>query len=433
MKPYNLVYLHAHDAGRYIQPYGYPVQTPHLQAFAEQGMIFRQAFCANPTCSPSRACLLTGQYAHVNGMLGLAHRGFALKDNTQTLANFLQANGWATALSGVQHILPHGGDTTATGYQENLTDGKHAPLLTTEAAEAFLSREHGQPFFLDVGYFAPHRDGKGGFPTLLPTPNAHYVRPPAHLPDTPETRADFADYLASVATFDEQARRVLAAIDANGLTDSTLVIVTTDHGIAFPGMKCRLTDHGIGVMLLLRGPGGFTGGKLTDAMVSHLDIFPTVCDVLQLPAPERLQGKSLRPLADEPTIALHEEIFAEVNAHAAYEPMRAVRTDRWKYIRRLHDFAHPVQPNTDNGLTKRYLQRHDWPSRVMPEEELYDLLFDPMESVNLASDPAHAATLTGLRQRLDDWMARTEDPLRHGGQIDLSDKKVDPVDAVNPT
>ena len=80
MTPPNILYLHSHDTGRSVQPYGYPVPTPRIQGLAEEGVLFRQAFCAASTCSASRACLLTGQYAHSNGMLGLAHRGWSLND-----------------------------------------------------------------------------------------------------------------------------------------------------------------------------------------------------------------------------------------------------------------------------------------------------------------------------------------------------------------
>ncbi len=447
MNPLNVVYLHAHDAGRYIQPYGYGVPTPYLQKFAEQGMLFRQAFCANPTCSPSRACLMTGQYAHVNGMLGLAHRGFAMNDYSHTLVNHLRSHGWHTALSGIQHIArePYA-SPSSIGYHEILDAGAEpaegegarrkysdGPIGVTEAAEDFLARSHDAPFFLDVGYFPPHRGSNNSFPSLLPVPPAGYVRPPAHLPDTASTRQDFAEYMASVATFDLLAGRVLAALDRHNLAGNTLVIITTDHGIAFPGMKCRLTDHGLGVLFMLRGPGGFDGGKISDAMVSHIDVFPTVCELLGLPIPERVQGLSLLPLAEDPSVSLRDELFAEVNVHAAYEPMRAVRTTRWKYIRRLHDRIEPVLSNTDNGLAKTYLHERGWDGRATPEEELYDLVFDPVEGHNLAGDSAAAEVLKDMRSRLDAWMKETNDPFLNGGTLDLDDKIVTPSEAYSPS
>lgn len=441
MNKFNVLYLHAHDAGRYIQPYGYCLETPWLQKLAEQGFLFRQAFCANPTCSPSRACLLTGQYAHVNGMMALAHRGGRLHRYEDTLVQFLGSRGWHTALAGIQHIAwePHA-KPSEIGYHEILTgksaadgvpEGKDSPDDVAAAAEQFLARPHDRPFFLDVGFFPPHRDSRDRFPALLPLPDERYLRPPSPLPDNPQTRRDFADYAASVSTFDAMAGRVLQALDRSGLAGNTLVIATTDHGIAFPGMKCRLTDHGLGVMLILRGPGGFLGGRVSDAMVSQIDLFPTICEVLALPAPDHVQGGSLVPLTCDANAEIHDEIFAGVNFHAAYEPMRAVRTSRWKYIRRFHPLARPVLPNCDDGLSKTFLCSQGWAERPVPEEELYDLTFDPNEACNLSSSELHREPLQEMRDRLDRWMKATGDPLLKG-PLSFEGKRVTPSDAYSP-
>ena len=100
----NILYIHSHDTGRWVRPYGYSVRTPNIQRLAEEGLLFRKAFCAAPTCSGSRACLLTGQYAHSNGMVGLAHRGFSLKDYRQHIVHTLRDLGYWSALIGEQHI-----------------------------------------------------------------------------------------------------------------------------------------------------------------------------------------------------------------------------------------------------------------------------------------------------------------------------------------
>src|SRR5581483_2766702 len=100
----NILYIHSHDTGRYVQPYGHAVDTPNIQRLAEDGVLFRQAFCTAPTCSPSRASLLTGQYAHSAGMLGLAHRGFALHDYRQHLLHTLRKVGYYSARVGEEHI-----------------------------------------------------------------------------------------------------------------------------------------------------------------------------------------------------------------------------------------------------------------------------------------------------------------------------------------
>ena len=100
----NILYLHSHDTGRYVQPYGHPVPTPNIQRLADQGLLFRQAFCGAPTCSGSRAVLLTGQWAHVNGMIGLAHRGFRLHDYRHHLVHTLRGAGYWSGLVGEQHL-----------------------------------------------------------------------------------------------------------------------------------------------------------------------------------------------------------------------------------------------------------------------------------------------------------------------------------------
>ncbi|MEX0775184.1 MAG: sulfatase [Phycisphaeraceae bacterium] len=433
----NILYLHSHDTGRCIQPYGYPVETPNLQRLAQEGVLFRHAFCANPTCSPSRAALLTGTWSHCNGMVGLAHRGSRLNDYKQHLIHALKPLGYHTALCGIQHIADkNGGDVgQIIGYDEVLptteapdsVQASHKQgridLGRAHAAAEFLGRKHDRPFFLAVGFFTTHRTGEGWHNgEASPLGDPRHVRPPAILPDTPQTRQDFADYAVAVNNLDHYMGLVLDALDHAGLADNTLVICTTDHGVAFPFHKCHLTDHGLGVSLMLRGPGArgpmtqasFTGGKVIDPMVTHLDIYPTICDVVGIDRPAWLQGQSLCPLAAGKVTQLHEEIFAEVNYHAAYEPMRAVRTATHKYIRRYQVLPHPVLSNMDRSPSKELLLAHGLQHRAQVREELYDLIFDPQERHNRVNDATLAATLTDLRQRLDAWMQRTSDPLLHG-------------------
>jgi arylsulfatase A-like enzyme len=192
------------------------------------------------------------------------------------------------------------------------------------------------------------------------------------------------------------------------------VISTTDHGIAFPAMKCNLTDHGMGVSLIVRGPGGFQGGRVVDAMVSHLDLFPTICDLLEIEKPAWLEGASMMPLIRGQAKEIHEEIFAEVNYHAAYEPKRAVRTKRWKYIRHFDGRQHPNLPNCDDGLSKTYWLENGWRGRRVESEQLYDLVFDPNETCNAAGDGSVKEALSEMRGRLDGWMRATKDPILSG-------------------
>lgn len=403
----NILYIHTHDIGRYVQPYGYPVPTPHIQALAEQGVLFRQAFCANPTCSASRAALLTGMYPHNNGMTGLAHRGWSLNDYGQHIVHTLRQAGYTTVLAGVQHVVDHrrGEPWQVIGYDRWL--GHQDPH---KQAVAYLESGPEEPFFLSVGFGDTHRE----FEPVSDAADPRYCRPPEPIPDTPETREDMARFMSSARTVDAKMGRVFEALDRTGLAENTLVICTTDHGIAFPRMKCNLTDGGIGVMWIMRGPGGFSGGRVIDSLVSQIDLFPTLCELLEIEPPPWLQGVSLMPLIRGETTAVREEIFAEVNYHAAYEPMRAIRTRRWKYIRRYDDRDRPVLPNCDDSPSKSLWLEHGW-AEIPPEREaLYDLIFDPNEMNNLVNAPRAAGVLTEMRARLDAWMQETDDPLLKG-------------------
>ena len=425
----NILYLHSHDTGRYIQPYGYAIPTPSMQQLAEQGVLFRQNFCAGPTCSPSRAVLLTGMYAHCNGMTGLAHRSWRLNDYGQHITHTLRRAGYYSALFGVQHIIRFD-QQDEIGYDYIAPWG--SVQERTQAAVDFLKDAPQQPFFLSVGYGETHRVFREADPE-----EARYCRPPAPLPDTPENRRDMADYITTARVLDRCYGQVLQALDDAGLAENTLVICTTDHGIAFPGMKCTLTDHGIGVLLIVRGPGGFAGGKVVDAMVSHVDIFPTICDLLQIEPPEWLQGRSIMPLVRGETDAIRDEVFAEVNYHAAYEPKRCVRTRRWKYIRRFDGRQTAVMPNCDDSLSKDTWLKHGWRERAIEQEKLYDLVFDPNEACNLihqaAHDPELAHVMEDMRHRLDRWMRETGDPLLDGPIPAPEGARINDPDGLSPS
>ena len=403
----NILYLHSHDTGRYIQPYGHQVPTPNIQRLADQGMLFREAFCAAPTCSGSRACLLTGQWAHSNGMTGLAHRGWTLNDYSHHIVHTLREAGYWSGLIGEQHLSA---DPEILGY-DHVADIDTTRVESVAPAAVSLLRERPpQPFFLSVGFFETHREY---FPSTS-IRDSLYSLPPNNLPDTPETRQDMASYKASARSLDQGVGAVLNALDEHDIADDTLVILTTDHGLAFPGAKATLTDRGIGVLLIMRGPGGFHGGRVSEALVSQIDLYPTICELVGLDCPDFLQGRSILPAMRKEVDEVNDAIFAELTYHAAYEPQRAIRTKRWKYIRRFGERELPVLANIDDGPTKDLFIAAGWGGRLLPREALYDLLFDPSESHNLADEPSHVGVLAELQGRLEAWMRETEDPLLDG-------------------
>ena len=401
----NILYMHSHDTGRWIQPYGYPIPTPNLQRLADEGITFQQAFSSAPTCSPSRAALLTGYSPHANGMLGLAHRGFSLHHPERHILHALKREGYRSALVGIQHVAKN---YEAVGYDEILWAFTAESIA--ENAAAYIREERDAPFFLSVGFFETHRD----FPEIE-ADDAGYDGPlPTGLPDPPAVRMDMARFAQSLKQLDDGAGAVLEALEESGKAGDTLVICTTDHGIPFPGMKCTLKDSGIGVYLMMRGPGGFEGGRVVDGLVSQLDIYPTLCELLGIEPPGWLEGNSLMPLVRGEVDDNRLMLFAGVTYHAAYEPQRAIRTKRYKYIRRYSRRTSPVLPNIDDSPSKEAWMAAGGHLEPVLQEALYDLAHDPDEEENLVGDRAHATVLEMLRGQLAGWMERTGDPLLYG-------------------
>jgi arylsulfatase A-like enzyme len=403
----NILYLHSHDTGRAIQPYGHQVPTPNIQRLADQGLLFRHAHCGAPSCSGSRACLLTGQWTHSNGMMGLAHRGFVLNDYSRHIVHPLRGAGYWSGLIGEQHLSREPG---VLGYDHVADIDTTRVASVAPAAVALLRERPPEPWFLSVGFFETHRE----FFEPSSVRDALYSAPPPNLPDTPETRRDMASYKASARSLDQGVGAVLNALDENDLAEDTLVVLTTDHGLAFPGSKATLFDRGIGVLLIMRGPGGFHGGRVNDALLSQIDLYPTLCELAGAEIPGFVQGRSMLPLIRREAHEINDAVFAELTYHAAYEPMRAIRTRRLKYIRRFGDRLLPVLANVDDGPSKDLLVAAGWAERGLPREELHDLLFDPQEARNLVALEEHAGVLEEMRARLDEWMRDTGDPLLDG-------------------
>lgn len=405
----NILFIITHDTGRHLGCYGCGTPSLNLDKLAEEGVKFTQAFCTAPQCSPSRASVLTGLMPHRHGLIGLAHRGFRLRNDVLLLPKLLSQAGYSTHLFGVQHETTWD-RVSELGYQhvhrpDGLSCLKVTPLLLD-----FLSKEPPQPFFASVGFTETHRP----FPKLEQTPPQ--VKVPPFLPDEPDVRHDVAELNEAVRRVDESVGQIVEALKKHRLWDNTLLIFTTDHGIAFPSAKATLFDPGIEIALIMHGPDEFSGGKVIDAMVSNADLMPTLCEVAGIEPPTDIDGKSLLPLVRGEVAKLHERIFVELTYHAAYDPMRGVRTERFKYIRSFADRPFWLPPNVDNGLTKEWFRQHrpEVFQTPRPKEMLFDLHADPLERCNLADDPAYAGVLAKIRQWVEEWMAATDDPLRHG-------------------
>ena len=278
------------------------------------------------------------------------------------------------------------------------------------AAVALLRDRPRQPFFLSVGFFETHRD------YFEPTSvrDALYSLPPANLPDAPVTRRDMAAFKQSARALDHGVGAVLGALDEQDLADDTIVILTTDHGIPFPGAKATLSDRGLGVTLIVRGPGGFHGGRVNDALVSGIDLFPTLCDLIGIDTPEHVQGRSLLPVVRGDTRDVNDAVFAELTYHAAYDPQRAIRTRRHKYVRRWGERDLPVLPNIDDSPSRTCCSSTGWRRRRARARSSTTCSSTPTRRTTSREDPHHADVLRDLRGRLEEWMVTTDDPLLAG-------------------
>lgn len=432
----SILFLHGHNTGRFIEPYGHAVPTPALMALARQGALFRRAFSAAPSCSPSRAAFLTGQYPHCAGMLGLAHRGFGLTHPERHLARVLSAQGYRTAQCGIEHVHAHEKGTGDGGaYDEPLTRDNSARAADVAPAVCDWLRSlpaDGEPFFLNVGTTQTHTPYPEPQPDEHPAESPDHCVPPRPFADTPELREMAAGFKRSAREMDDCFGQILDTLEATGHAANTYVFAFTDHGLQWPLHIGNVGEHGNAAWFIARGPEHFTGGRTFDAMVSLMDLFPTVCDVAGLEHPDWLQGESLVPLVDGRVDRLRDELFFEQTYHAAYEPMRAVRTERHIYIRRFDDRDRLVLPNTDDTPAKHDMIAHDWESQPRYQEMLYDLYFDPDQQNNLIDRADLAGTLADLRARLEGWMEETDDPIRRGPIPIPTGAQATDVDAFSP-
>lgn len=439
----NFVYIHTHDMGRIISPYGFCAPTQQIMAFAKEATVFTNSFCVAPTCSPSRAALLTGTYPHQNGMLGLAHRGFGLDDYSKHLCQFLSRHGYTTVLSGIQHeagwYLDNQG-AAALGYQHVLTaDAKTYEkerlhvwdhLNAQNAVNWIKNYTDKQPFFLSYGMHSAHRP----WPTKIDAAiDEHYVQPIQPIFNTKETRHDQAQLLTSLKTVDESFSLIINELKAKGIYEDTVILFTTDHGLPLPFHKCTLNDFGIAVSLIMRVPNASSNGQVLDSMVSHIDVFPTLCDLLKLERPTYLEGRSFAELFKGGKVE-DQIIFAEINFHTSYEPARCARTQRYKFIKFFdEDYLKINASNIDASLTREFYFKHGLLEKTKAKEALYDLYYDPNEKNNLIDDPACAEVAQKLRAALLDFQIKTNDPLLKGLLEIKKSYKVNKKECVNPS
>ena len=415
------------------------ISTPHLDQLAREGTRFDRAFCTTASCSASRSVILTGLFNHANGQYGHAHsyHHFKTKSKVRSLPIHLRKAGYRTARVGKFHVEPE----ELYHFDVALPGNSRHPLQMANNCEEFVSKMDEQPFFLYFCTSDPHRGG-GTYPGDPNLPNAfgNQVQPrkglkkisydpkqvnvPSFLPDTPVCRSEIAQYYESCSRIDQGLGRLVEILKKANVYDKTVIIFTSDHGMAFPGGKTTVYEGGMRVPYVIRHPRMRNREGVSRAMISHVDITPTVLDIAGYPTDSKsFHGRSILPAIQPDKKEDWNLVYASHTFHeiTMYYPMRVVRTDRYKLIWNIaHGLPYPFasdlwaaptwQDVYRKGPDALYGKRSVRDYIHRPRFELFDLSSDPHESRNLAEDPGHREILEKLKKEMQKFQAQTGDP-----------------------
>jgi arylsulfatase A-like enzyme len=411
----NIVLILADDISQDFGTYGVPIETPHFDALAQGGVLFRNAYVAASSCSPSRASLLTGRYPHNHGAPELH---MPLPEGQFTFPAALGEAGYYTLAAGKWHLGPH-----AVSAFDKVNDISYPDDFT--GARTWIpelrARPRDRPFFFWFAGFDAHRPWEP-ITTAVPT-DPVTVALPVGLPDTLAVRQDYANYIDEVRRFDQLIGDLVAELKAQGVFENTLIVVTSDNGRPFARSKTTLYEGGMRTPLVFHWLGGnLPPGVVSDSLISLIDIAPTILDIADLDVPESVQGLSMVPALRDPEATPRDIVFGEQNWHTQRFAGRMVRQGRYVYIRdyapNAYSFIMVERQNPTNtelarlraegGLTP--LQAEPF-SVNRPEELLFDVVADPDQTNNLVASEEHAAVLANMRALLADWRARTGDSI----------------------
>ena len=432
----NILFLLADDMSYpYASVYGEKnIKTPNIERLAKHGVTFSNAFAASPSCTPSRAGILTGKYPHKLGE-GVNLVG-KLDVGIPTFVQILRNEGYFV---GFERKGWGPGDYTKMGYAENPA-GKE---ITFKKLLDTLDKE--QPFFFWFGTNDPHRFfpfGAGKRNGI----NPDLIKVPGFLPNTSEIKNDLADYFHLIERFDTEIGELLDLLSKAGKLENTIIVLTSDNGMPFPHAKANLYDHGSRVPLIISHfRNGVQQNIKNNSFVNLIDLMPSFLEFAGIKQTSNIDGISLVPVVKGIKKSNRDEVYLERERHClcridngmlAGYPMRAVRDDNYLYIRNFRPNRFPggdaeipgtpsIYGDVDGGPSKALLiDNQNDPSinyyfklafDKRPEEELYDVKNDPFNLKNLASNKSYSATMIKMRDKLNSWMEKEKDPRRSGG------------------
>ena len=416
------------------------IRTPNMDKLAARGVSFAHAYATTPSCSASRSVILTGRQNHNNGQFGHAHlpANFHTHPEIQSIPRLLKAQGFMTGVVGKLHVNPP--SVYPWDYEVTANHGNRDVWDMGQKVREFLRRADGKPFYLHVGFSDPHRaGGPGGFANHRDYPNVDVreyspdeVTVPDFLPDTPEVRAELAQYYQAIDRLDQGYGFCLDALEEAGRADDTLVLCFSDHGMPFPGAKASPYDTGLRIPFIAAAPGAAKTGIASQAMIGLPDVLPSVIEWCGASLKGyQPHGRSFIPILEEENPSGWDEHYYSHTFHEIvnFFPWRGVRTREYKYTKFLYpELEMPLPSDLWGSPSWQGVRSRKTPMsgaravqamlRHAPEE-LYDIEADPMETRNLAGSARHASVLAELRAKVDAFRDETGDPwLRYFNRIE---------------
>ena len=406
MKKKNVVIVSTHDSGKWFGCYGHAtVRTPNIDRLAAEGVVMDRYFAVSPICSPSRGAAMTGLAPQRNGLMGLTHHGFRLKDEVTHAAEHFRDRGYESVLFSFQHEAneeewPRLGferyEVPQTGDPQYPFMFRNAPEVARGFAEFVKTRDDDRPFYAQIGFNETHTPF--WFGGAVPD-REQGVEVPAYLEETADAVNHIAGLQGALRQADEGVGILLDALEAEGLSDDTLVVFTTDHGIESKRDKWTLYDPGLEIAGIFKGPGLPAGQRLADVQ-SNLNFLPTLFELAGVASLADSDGDSFASRLWNPGESLEtEKPFFGIYHNGA---CRCIRTGAHKLIWNLGPEPYVTPPP----------QRLDGtgPAAARPVWELYALETDPNEFENRAGEEALADIERDLREQLLGWMRRVGDP-----------------------